>query len=363
MSERYQGLRFERKRPKWLVPVIFVSIIIVIIGFLLYINHTYDDYLKLDYVDKLVLEEYEKLYTNSNGNKELEDLDIKSKTVVFISEDNFKVYVMNSKNAKNDLFTQKVNVPESRNVNVYKISILNPSVIKILLSSKVPEAGTTYKLNGEDVFYYRYSRDKNIDELNSANHLSIELVHNMYNYYKQNDWQPVLDVSSGMITNEIYNAYNTELVELGNIQNELRQNEPNKQKLGEYAYQYVRAVEKMKEIDPDYTNKVLYRETYNGVPRYYSIQGAKTVGYSFDIMYYNNEQNVSFSNVITSINAGGVSKSFLYERGSYEIGALLCKLLDTLEVDYRSKVDANNKDNKITLYDILVEYLDVPEDL
>ena len=46
MSERYQGLRFERKRPKWLVPVIFVSIIIVIIGFLLYINHTYDDYLK-----------------------------------------------------------------------------------------------------------------------------------------------------------------------------------------------------------------------------------------------------------------------------------------------------------------------------
>ena len=166
MSERYQGLRFERKKPKWLVPVIFIGIVIAVLGVLLYLNHTYDDYLKLDYTDKLVLEEFEKLYDNSSNNKELEDLDIKNKTVVFISEDNFRVFVVNSKNAKNNLFTQQVKMPESRNVNVYKVSILNPSIIKLLLSSKVPKAGTTYKLNGEEVFYSRYSRDKNIDELN-----------------------------------------------------------------------------------------------------------------------------------------------------------------------------------------------------
>ena len=361
MSERYQGLRFERKRPKWLTPVIFITIVVAVLGVALYMNHTYDDYLKLDYADKLVLEEFEKLY--SSESKELEDLDIKNKTILFISEDNFKVYLLNSKKAKNDLFTQKINVPENRKASVYKVSILSPSVIKILLSSKVPKSGTTYKLNGEEVFYYRYSRDKNIDELYSTNHLSVELVHNMYNYYKQDDWQPVLDIAAISVTSDILNSYQGILSELGIIQQMLMDANPDKQKLGEHAYQYVRAVEKMRSVDPDYTNKVLYKETYNGVPRYYSIQAAKAVGYNFDIMYYNNEQNVSFGNIITSINAGGVSKTFLYERGSYEIGALLCKLLDTLEVDYKSKVDANNKDNKVTLYDILVEYLDVPEDL
>ena len=40
MSERYQGLRFERKKPKWLVPVIFIGIVIAVLGVLLYLNHT-----------------------------------------------------------------------------------------------------------------------------------------------------------------------------------------------------------------------------------------------------------------------------------------------------------------------------------
>ena len=80
-------------------------------------------------------------------------------------------------------------------------------------------------------------------------------------------------------------------------------------------------------------------------------------------MYYEKEQDVSFNNIMTSINSGGVSKSFLYERGSYEIGALLWKMLDILEVDYRSKILENSKDKKVKLYDIIVEYLDVPEDL
>ena len=363
MSERYRGLRFEKKQPKWLPVAIFVGIVVVLLGILLYINHTYDEYLKLDYADKLVIDEFDKLIKNEKNLKEIEDLDLKNKTVVFISEDNFRAFVLNSKKMKNSLFNQKVALGEKYGFDCYKVSILNPSVIKLLLSNDSPKPGTTYKLNGEEVFYYRYNRDANIDEKYSTEHLSVELTFNMYNYYKQENWSPVLEMSNSMITADIYNAYNDVFIHLTEMQYELGMENPDKQKLGEYAYQYVRAVEKMKEIDPEYTNKALYRETYMGVPRYYSIKAAKATNYNFGIMYYNNEQNVSFKNVIFSINSGGVSKSFLYERGSYEIGALVANTLDYLGVDYRSKIEQNSKDNKVTLYDILVEYLDVPEDL
>ena len=363
MSERYRGLRFERKAPKWLPPVIFIGVVISLLGILLYINHTYDEYLKLDYADKLVIDEFERLLRNEINNKEIEDLDLKNKTVVFISEDNFRVFVMNSKKMKNSLFNQKVKLSDKYSFDCYKVSILNPEVIKLLLSGDTPKVGKTYKLNGEEVYYYRYNRDNNIDAKYTSDHISVELVFNMYNYYKQKDWQPVLEISNSMVTKEIYEAYTDVFAHLSEMQYELGKETPDKQKLGEYAYQYVRAIDKMKEIDPEYTNKVLYRETYMGVPRYYSINAAKVTNYNFGIMYYEKEQNVSFSNVITTINAGGVSKSFLYERGSYEIGALLTKTLDYLDVDYMSVISQNSKDNKVTLYDILVDYLDVPEDL
>ena len=363
MSERYHGLRFERKRPKWLTPVVFVGVIVLIIGGLLYINHTYDEYVKLDYADKLLIDEYDALVKNHHNDDEIAELNLKDKPIVFISEDNFRVFLVNTKKTKQGLFAQEVKLADRYDVNCYKMSILHPGVIKLLLSSDMPKVGKTYKLNGEEVYYYRYKRDLNIDEKYSSNHAGVEIVFNMYNYYKQNDWQPLMELSSNMITNEIYGAYSDVFSSLANIQREVNMENPDKQKLGEYAHQYVMAVDKMKDIDADYTNKTLYRETYMGVPRYYSILGASNVGYKYGIMYYETEQNVSFGNVLTSINAGGISKSFLYERGSYEIGSVLAKMLDVLEVDYRSKINENNHDKKVTLYDIIVEYLNVPEDL
>ena len=367
MSERYHGLRFERKQPKWLPPVIFVGVILLIVGGVLFINHTYDEYIKLDYADKLVIDEYDALIKNKNHDVELNDLDFKDKAVLFISEDNFRVFLVNTKKTKNGLFSQEVKLADRYDINCYKISILHPGVIKILLSGDMPKVGKTYTLNGEEIYYYRYKRDLNVDEKYSSNHVGVELTFNMYNYYKQKDWKPLLEISNSMVTNEIFSAYYEVFSSLSSIQKELRALETgevvDQQKLKEYAYQYVRAVDKMKEIDPDYTNKTLYRETYMGVPRYYSIKAAYNVNYKYGIMYYENEQDVSFGNIMNSINSGGVSKSFLYERGSYETGSLLCKLFDALGVDYRTKVFENNQDNKVTLYDILVEYLDVPEEL
>ena len=363
MSERYRGLRFERKRPKWIPPVIFLGVIILALSALLYVNHTYDEYVKLDYADKLVIDEFQALVKNQFNEDEINDLDLKDKTVVFISEDNFRAFVVNTKKTKQSLFAQEVKLADHYTINCYKVSILYPGIIKLLLSSDMPKVGKTYTLNGEEVYYYRYKRDLNVDEKYSSNHAGVELMFNMYNYYKQKDWQPLLEISNSMVTNEIYSSYSELFSSLASIQSEVNLENPDKQKLGEYAHQYIMAVDKMKEIDPDYTNKVLYRETYMGVPRYYSIVASKNIGYKYGIMYYEKEQDVSFNNIMTSINSGGVSKSFLYERGSYEIGALLSKMLDVLEVDYRSKILENSKDKKVTLYDIIVEYLDVPEDL
>ena len=64
MSERYRGLRFERKRPKWLPPVIFLAVLILALSAVLYVNHTYDEYVKLDYADKLVIDEFQALVKN-----------------------------------------------------------------------------------------------------------------------------------------------------------------------------------------------------------------------------------------------------------------------------------------------------------
>lgn len=53
------------------------------------------------------------------------------------------------------------------------------------------------------------------------------------------------------------------------------------------------------------------------------IKASKLVGYDYGVMYFDNQKNVSFSEVIPMVTSGVVEGSFLANRMPYETGALL----------------------------------------
>ena len=101
-------------------------------------------------------------------------------------------------------------------------------------------------------------------------------------------------------------------------------------------------------------------ETIEGTAQYVGIKASEIVGYDYGVMYFDNTKDVSFSDVIPALRAGQIEQSFLADRMPYETGALLCELLDALRVDgWQERLKAQTKENPVTLYSVICDYLTV----
>ena len=99
-------------------------------------------------------------------------------------------------------------------------------------------------------------------------------------------------------------------------------------------------------------------ETAEGTAQYVGIKASKIVGYDYGVMYFDNTKDVSFSEVIPMLKAGGIDKSFLADRMPYETGALLCELLEALHVEnWQEHLNAQTADTPVTLYSEIHEFL------
>ena len=95
-------------------------------------------------------------------------------------------------------------------------------------------------------------------------------------------------------------------------------------------------------------------ETSEGTATYVGIKASEMVGYDFGVMYFDNKKNVPFIEVMPNLEAGHFNKSFLADRMPYETGALLCMLLDALEIsDWKEMLNSQTLENPVTLFDIL----------
>ena len=74
-------------------------------------------------------------------------------------------------------------------------------------------------------------------------------------------------------------------------------------------------------------------------------------------MYFDNAKNVSLSEVMPNVEEGALDKSFLADRMPYETGALLCLLMDAIDVpNWQESLNNQTQNNPVTLYSILREF-------
>ena len=108
--------------------------------------------------------------------------------------------------------------------------------------------------------------------------------------------------------------------------------------------------------NPEYLEKELSMETDEGTAEYVGIKAAEIVGYNYNVMYFDSGKDIPFDGVIPVLKAGALEKSFLADSMPYETGALLCLLLEELEIpNWQEKLNEQTETTPVFLYEILKE--------
>ena len=249
-------------------------------------------------------------------------------------------------------------MPGNSSLQVYRLSVLTPQLFLIRFSpGNFNTIGETYTLFGSDVYFTKYTKAESIEPQYSSEHYITFLYHEAFHYYMQNNWADG-GRFSGELSEEDIDLLASEYDVLAKIQTELVQEHPSEDSLLLFAQEYSAIMEQRIITNPQYLQAELTMETAEGTAQYVGIKASKIVGYDYGVMYFDNTKDVSFSEVIPMLKAGGIDKSFLADRMPYETGALLCELLEALHVEnWQEHLNAQTADTPVTLYSEIHEFL------
>lgn len=302
--------------------------------------------------------EYNKLYDEVSKNNLWENFNLADKTIVIISDDTANAYIINPKNFNGNLLTQEITLPKEFTLkSVYRISPITPKLIGMRLSGNFNTIGQTYSIFNNDVYFVKYDESNSLEKKNFSSHFASFLSHEAFHYYMQNNWD-IVSPPTTELSNDDKELLKQQYDVLNNIQEQLLSNTHDRDKLLEYANGYVNIVSKRIEENKDYVMSELAKETDEGTAQYVGIKSAKIVNYDYGVMYFDNIKNVPFSDIFVQLDKGGISTDYLYSRIPYESGAQLCFLFDELDIpNWQQKLNSQTKENPITLYNVLKEYL------
>ena len=332
---------------------------IIIIGIVVTIssNHFNANYDNLSEADQKILMEFDK-YSKSNSESPIwKDFDLEDKTILSIDKSTKKAFLINPKNDVSNIFTKKINMPENSAITVYRISALAPQMLQFVFDGNFNTTGKTYKVFGNEIFYTKYSDSQSIKQEFTSSHYITFLSHESFHYYMQENWAGGSRFSTDSLREKDIELIGKEYEVLGKIQEALLSGNTSKDTLLGYTKEYVNIMDQRIKENKEYLNSELSMETAEGTATYVGIKASDIVGYDYGVMYFDNAKNVSISEVIPKLNEGYLEKSFLAERMPYETGALLCLLMDSLNVpDWQEKLNEQTKDNPVTLYSILKKF-------
>ncbi len=164
--------------------------------------------------------------------------------------------------------------------------------------------------------------------------------------------------SADNLTSEDIDRLEKEYSALGKIQSQLLSDEPDHDALFSAAKEYVSVKDLRMTENPDYVQKEIEMETAEGTATYVGIKASERVGYDYGVMYFDNQKDVPFDEVVPQYRAGNLKKNFFADRMPYETGAILCLLMDELDVpDWRKVLNHQTKKKSQTLYSVLKTWL------
>ncbi len=353
------------KKQAWVkrIFLILLAAFLAVIAGILFLNRLPSDFSQLKETEQAVLSEYDVLCAQEKVSLLWQEYSISEKPTVFMPKGSLSVYLVNPSHEIDSIFAKKLTLPDNFSTNsVYRVSSLHPEVWRMKASGNFNTLGETYSLLGEQVYFFQYDEDVSLSKPYTSEHFLTFLVHESFHYYMQNQWEigeyPYIE----SLTQEDMELLRQEYAVLDAVKQALQGETVDQNQLLSNTRQYVSIIDKRIASNPAYTMSELSKERDEGTAAYVSIKASELVDYDYGVMYFDNVKDVPFSDVFEQIDAGNVDTSFLYARMPYETGALLCELMDALELpNWQSALNSQTPETPQTLYSVLKEFVETME--
>ena len=313
---------------------------------------------ELSETDQTVLSEYNTLFESLSEDDVWDGFGLEDKTILALAGDWGDGYLINPAEPVSSIFAKEISLPDGWPITVYRVSMAEPGLMPLRLAGNFNTVGETYSLYGSPLYFVKYGSEASVSMKWSSDHFSALLAHEAFHYYMQDEWTEGSRFSTEGLTDADVELLGEEYQALATIQEELLTGAPDHATLKEAAEKYADVMGRRMETNPEYVRQELAMETMEGTAQYVGIQACRRVGYDLGVMYFTNQKDVSFGEVMPQYEAGGIDKSFFADRMPYETGALLCLLMDELGVpDWQEALNAQTLDAPVSLYSLVEEWL------
>ena len=345
------------KRRKKVVFIILGVLMLLYAGIVLS-NQFGATFRDLDETDKNVLSELNTYYDNvQKEGKVWKDFDFLEQPVVAVRGRFGRAYLINPKNEIHSIFAKKIELPENYKITVYRISFVSPQLINMHGFKNFNSFGRTYKLCGETIFFTRYS-EKSFLDLYDTNHYITFLAHESFHYYEpQRNWADSGRIYADLYTEDFLDNLENEYKILDQIHSAINSDSTTREELIRLSKEYLQAGKICQKNHEELVQMIRINETLEGVATYVGIQASRYAGCEqINILNgdYKQLQGKYFETVIKEIKAGNIDKSVLSSDIDYQSGALICQLLEKLEIpQWQEQLNRQTKEQLVTLYDVL----------
>ena len=331
-------------------------------------NFRNDTYGSLNHTDKTILAELNTVMSTDTSNTLWKNYDIAKKTILALNGRFGKAYLINPSKEIHSIFAKEIQMPKGYSIKVYRISPMAPPLLQFIAAANFNTAHHSYPVYGNPVYFTKYDDDSVTLKHNSGHYMNL-LIHEAFHYYMQNNWS-----DSGRFNTDALKGKNLQLLGeqyqvLQKIYNALipahaQDSRPDKASLLELAREYVSVTDKRFQADAKYMKEETQAETEEGTATYVEINAAKLIGYDYEIMQFADKTDdakvntLPFDSIAPTLQDNPGNSSIISTNIVYHSGALLCRLLDALEVpDWQVRLNQQTKEAPVTLYQILSDYV------
>ena len=369
IKERKKIMKHHKKNI--LLELLFILIAIGGIGYIaLFINNQKNStYESLPKTDQVILSELNALASSEAKTTMWKDYKISDKPVLALNGRFGKAYLINPYRNIKSVFAKEISLPENYTIKVYRISPLAPSLLQFITAGNFNTAKKNYSVYKNNVYFTKYD-DSSIMLKHNSSHYSAFLTHESFHYYMQDNWSHSGRFDTSELTGENLSLLGEEYKILQKIYDTLdiaseAGTISEKITLQKLAKEYVDVTNRRFQAAPSYMKEESQAETEEGTATYVGMKAAKITGYDFRIMHFIDKENdrnfvvLPFDSIVPAIQSGTGDASIISTNMVYQSGALLCQLLDALEIsDWQECLNNQTTEKPVTLYDLLSKYVD-----
>ena len=340
-------------RPRTVLAAVLFALLAFLLGAVLW-NRGHARYEALPEADRFMLDEWNTYHQGTADQDLWEGFQLQERSILALNGSSGVGYLIQPSQPVRNPLAAKLAMPDGFAAEVYRISPLAPQLLSLRAEGNFNTIGKTYTCFGSEVYFVQYDPEAAMSKPYTASHFITFLSHEAFHYYMQDGWPAGSTYSMEGLSADGRELLYQEYEVLADLQNALLAGRTDRSALLAYTQQYLDIVAQRIQRDPAFLEQELARETVEGTATYVGIRASQLTGYDFGVMYFDNVKDVPFSDLRNTVESGRLDAQVLANRIPYETGALLCLLLERLEVpDWQAELNRQTPEQPVTLYDVL----------